>query len=63
MSEPRAVFLDPKSFSFNVNAFVLRRGNDIALVDTLMRPDHGELILGALVDRPTQVSPTSNTSC
>jgi glyoxylase-like metal-dependent hydrolase (beta-lactamase superfamily II) len=38
----------PESFSFNVNAFVVRRGVDIALVDTLMRPDHVDIILGAL---------------
>lgn len=44
---PRGV-LGPESFSFNVNAFVLRRGNNIALIDTLMRPDHSEVILGAL---------------
>ena len=38
----------PESFSFNVNAFVVRRGSDIALVDTLMRPDHVDIILRAL---------------
>jgi len=38
----------PESFSFSVNAFVIRRGNDIALVDTLMTPNHVDVIRGAL---------------
>jgi glyoxylase-like metal-dependent hydrolase (beta-lactamase superfamily II) len=38
----------PDSYSFEVNAFVVRRGNGIAVVDTLMRPDHCQLILDAL---------------
>jgi glyoxylase-like metal-dependent hydrolase (beta-lactamase superfamily II) len=38
----------PDSYSFEVNAFVVRRGDSIAVVDTLMRPDHCQLILDAL---------------
>jgi glyoxylase-like metal-dependent hydrolase (beta-lactamase superfamily II) len=38
----------PESLSFDVNAFVVRRGDEVALVDTLMQPDHCELILDAL---------------
>ena len=38
----------PESLSFDVNAFVVRRGNGVALVDTLMQPDHCGLILEAL---------------
>jgi glyoxylase-like metal-dependent hydrolase (beta-lactamase superfamily II) len=37
----------PDSYSFEVNAFVVRRGDSIAVV-TLMRPDHCQLILDAL---------------
>jgi glyoxylase-like metal-dependent hydrolase (beta-lactamase superfamily II) len=38
----------PDSYSFEVNAFAVRRGDSIAVVDTLMRPDHCQLILDAL---------------
>jgi glyoxylase-like metal-dependent hydrolase (beta-lactamase superfamily II) len=38
----------PDSYSFEVNAFVVRRGDRIAVVDTLMQPDHCQLILEAL---------------
>lgn len=38
----------PDSYSFEVNAFVVRRGDGIAVVDTLMRPDHCQVILDAL---------------
>jgi glyoxylase-like metal-dependent hydrolase (beta-lactamase superfamily II) len=38
----------PDSYSFEVNAFVVRRGDSLAVVDTLMRPDHCQLILDAL---------------
>ena len=37
-----------EAMSFDVRAFVVRRGDDIALVDTLMQPEHCELILDAL---------------
>jgi glyoxylase-like metal-dependent hydrolase (beta-lactamase superfamily II) len=36
------------SYSFEVNSFVVRRGDSVAVVDTLMRPDHCQLILDAL---------------
>lgn len=38
----------PASHSFEVNSFVVRRGDYVAVVDTLMRPDHCQLILDAL---------------
>lgn len=38
----------PKSMSFDVQAFVVKRGDDIALVDTLMQPAHADLVLDAL---------------
>jgi glyoxylase-like metal-dependent hydrolase (beta-lactamase superfamily II) len=41
--------LGPESVSFDVRAFVVRRGDDIALVDTLMRPEQCELIGDALI--------------
>lgn len=40
--------MGPESFSFDVHAFVVRRGNEVALIDTLLQPDHAQIILGAL---------------
>ncbi len=40
--------IGPEPFSFDVQAFVVRRGNEIAVVDTLMNPDHSALIEEAL---------------
>jgi glyoxylase-like metal-dependent hydrolase (beta-lactamase superfamily II) len=40
--------MGPEAMSFDVRAFVVRRGDDIALIDTLMQPEHCELILDAL---------------
>jgi hypothetical protein len=36
--------------SFDVRAFVVRTGADVALVDTLVRPEHVELLSAALAD-------------
>jgi hypothetical protein len=40
--------LGPASVSFDVRAFVVRRGDDIGLVDALMQPEHCELISDGL---------------
>lgn len=47
ISVPAGV-VGPEAFSFDVHAFVVRRGNEIALVDALMQPAHTELIGEAL---------------
>ena len=38
----------PEPLSFNVHAFVVRRGTEVGLIDTLMRPDHIGAIEAAL---------------
>ena len=43
-----AGMLGPEPSTFDVSAFVVRRGDSIVLVDTLMQPDHVELIRDAL---------------
>ena len=49
----------PDSYSFEVNAFVVRRGSSVAVVDTLMRPDHCQVILEALTRANASVTDIS----
>ena len=50
----------PEPLSFNVHAFVVRRGTEVGLIDTLMQPDH----LGAIEAALAQANATfSDISC
>ncbi len=49
----------PAAFTFDVRAFVVRRGGEIALVDTLMRPESIDLLENALAAAGAEVADIS----